>query len=170
MQALQVLRVYTNVPQVYTGSAKPGLKTDMEFPEHRARRSRERWCAPPKQSILSRVLCWLRLTSTIGMTNSCLGRWPRYISRRRSRAYIYRARSALIFRKEGLQLGTVVNSSNGPVAHMLPIVIGEDDVASVQIVSGLEAGDKVIQDPPTRDRGEKVAPQEPSARDSKGGR
>jgi multidrug efflux pump subunit AcrA (membrane-fusion protein) len=79
--------------------------------------------------------------------------------------------SALIFRREGLQLATVVDSSKGPVAHMLPIVIGEDDGASVQIVSGLEAGDKVIQDPPdSLIEGEKVAPQQPAARDSQGGR
>ena len=45
---------------------------------------------------------------------------------------------------------------------MVPIVIGEDDGATVQIVSGLEAGDKVIQDPPdSLIEGEKVAPQQP---------
>ncbi len=53
--------------------------------------------------------------------------------------------SALVFRREGLQVSTVVD---GNVAHLMPVVIGEDDGASVQIVSGLNAGDQVIQDPP----------------------
>ena len=35
MQSLQTLRVYANVPQVYTGSAKRGLKIDVTFPEYR---------------------------------------------------------------------------------------------------------------------------------------
>jgi RND family efflux transporter MFP subunit len=53
--------------------------------------------------------------------------------------------AALIFRREGMRVGTVMN---GDVAHLVPVVIGEDDGASVQIVSGLSAGDRVIQDPP----------------------
>ena len=53
--------------------------------------------------------------------------------------------AALIFRREGLQVSTVVN---GNVAHLVPVIIGEDDGASVQIVSGLNPSDQVIQDPP----------------------
>ena len=62
--------------------------------------------------------------------------------------------SALIFRKEGLRVGTVVD---GGIAHLVPVVIGEDDGATVQIVTGLNAGDQVIQDPPdSLIEGEKV--------------
>ena len=53
--------------------------------------------------------------------------------------------AALIFRKQGLLIGTVVN---GDKAHLARVIIGEDDGASVQIVNGLSASDKVIQDPP----------------------
>ena len=50
------------------------------------------------------------------------------------------------------------NSSNGTVAHLVPVGIGEDDGATVQIVSGLSADDKVIQDPPdSLIEGEKVS-------------
>jgi hypothetical protein len=31
---------------------------------------------------------------------------------------------------------------------MVHVVIGEDDGATVQIISGLQPGDKIIQDPP----------------------
>jgi hypothetical protein len=62
--------------------------------------------------------------------------------------------AALIFRREGLRVGLVVN---GNVAHLVPVVIGEDDGANVQVVAGLGAGDKVIQDPPdSLIEGEKV--------------
>ena len=47
--------------------------------------------------------------------------------------------AALIFRREGMQLGTVVQGSSGTVAHLVPVMIGEDDGATVQIVSGLNA-------------------------------
>jgi multidrug efflux pump subunit AcrA (membrane-fusion protein) len=53
--------------------------------------------------------------------------------------------AALIFRKEGMRVGIV---AEGNVARLVPVVIGEDDGASVQIVNGLNATDRVIQDPP----------------------
>lgn len=172
MQALQVLRVYTNVPQVYTGSAKPGLKLDLAFPEH-----------PGKtfQGTLVRTANAIdpvtrTLLVEIDVNNRDDELMPGALAEVHFKAPVARPTfivpaSALIFRREGLQLGTVVNSSNGPVAHLLPVVIGEDDGASVQIVSGLEAGDKVIQDPPdSLIEGEKVAPQQASSGNSQGGK
>ena len=53
--------------------------------------------------------------------------------------------AALIFRRDGMELATVVD---GDVAHLVHVVIGEDDGATVQIVSGLNPGDQIIQDPP----------------------
>ncbi len=48
--------------------------------------------------------------------------------------------------------------STATSAHLIPVVIGEDDGATVQIVSGLNAGDRVIQDPPdSLIEGEKVS-------------
>jgi hypothetical protein len=62
--------------------------------------------------------------------------------------------AALIFRREGLRVGTVVS---GNVAHLVPVVIGQDDGATAQIISGLSGSDQVIQDPPdSLIEGEKV--------------
>jgi hypothetical protein len=75
--------------------------------------------------------------------------------------------AALIFRKEGLRVGTVVNG----VAHLLPVVIGEDDGANVRIVSGLGSGDQVIQDPPdSLIEGERVQVVSPSTQANAGGK
>jgi hypothetical protein len=76
--------------------------------------------------------------------------------------------AALIFRKEGLRVGTVVN---GSVAHLVPVVIGEDDGANVQIVSGLSASDQVIQDPPdSLIDGERVQVVTPGGQTAAGGK
>ena len=76
--------------------------------------------------------------------------------------------AALIFRKEGLCVGVVVN---GNVAHLLPVVIGQDDGASVQIITGLTPGDKVIQDPPdSLIDGEKVQVVSPASQSNAGGK
>jgi len=75
--------------------------------------------------------------------------------------------ATLIFRKEGLRVGVVVN---GNTAHMVPVVIGEDDGANVQIVSGLSLGDQVIQDPPdSLIEGEKVQVASPGSQTNAGG-
>jgi hypothetical protein len=51
------------------------------------------------------------------------------------------------------------------------VVIGEDDGASVQIVNGLGAGDRVIQDPPdSLIEGEKLYVESPGAPTPAGGK
>jgi len=52
--------------------------------------------------------------------------------------------SVLVFRHEGLRVGTVT----GDTAHLVPVTIGQDDGRTVQIITGLTAQDHVIQDPP----------------------
>jgi hypothetical protein len=79
--------------------------------------------------------------------------------------------AALVFRKEGLRVGTVVKGGAGSIAHLVPVVIGEDDGANVQIVSGLSAADQVIQDPPDSIiEGEKVRVVTPSSQANAGGK
>jgi RND family efflux transporter MFP subunit len=172
MQALQVLRVYTIVPQVYAGNATRGLKLDLTFPEH-----------PGKtfQGTLVRTAEAIdpvtrTLLVEIDVNNRDGELLPGALAQVHFKAPVARPTfivpaAAVIFRREGLQLGTVVNSSNGTVAHLVPVVIGEDDGANVQIVSGLEAGDKVIQDPPdSLIEGEKVTMQQPSGGNAQGGK
>jgi len=67
--------------------------------------------------------------------------------------------SALIFRHEGLRVATVVNND---VAHLMPVIIGQDNGATVEVISGLNASDRVIQDPPdSLIEGEKVYVESP---------
>jgi hypothetical protein len=37
---------------------------------------------------------------------------------------------------------------NNDRAHLVPVVIGQDNGATVEIISGLNAADRVVQDPP----------------------
>ena len=162
MQALGTLRVYTNVPQVYTGDVKRGLKLDLTFPEHPGR---------VFQGTLVRTADAIdpasrTLLVEIDVDNRNGELMPGALAQVHFKAssaqstFIVPA-AALIFRREGLQLSTVVQGSSGPVAHLLPVTIGEDDGATVQIVTGLQASDKVIQDPPdSLIEGEKVSPQQ----------
>jgi RND family efflux transporter MFP subunit len=146
LQAIQTLRVYANLPQAYAGSVKVGAKIDLSFAEHAGKLY---------QGTLTRTADALdpisrTLLVEIDVNNSAGELLPGSLAQvhfkapAAANAYIVPA-AALIFRKEGMRVGTVLNAS---VAHLVPVVIGEDDGASVQIISGLGAADKVIQDPP----------------------
>ena len=67
-----------------------------------------------------------------------------------------------------MQVGTVVN---GDIAHLVPVRIGEDDGANVQVVYGLSANDRVIQAPPdSLIEGEKVTVVSPNSGQGEGGK
>jgi len=146
LQAIQTLRVYTNVPEVYTQSIKNGAKIDLAFPEH-----------PGKvyQGTVVRTAASIDPTNRtllveIDVDNRAGELLPGSLAQVHFKTphigntFIVPA-SALIFRREGLRVATVVN---GNEAHLAPIIIGEDDGATVQVISGLNPTDKVVQDPP----------------------
>ena len=155
LQAIQTLRVYTNLPQLYSQSVTRGSKIDLTFAEH-----------PGKiyQGTLVRTSDSIDPTSRtllveIDVDNRTGELLPGSLAQvhfkntASSSSFIVPS-AALMFRKEGMRVGTVVN---GNVAHLVPVLIGEDDGATVQIVSGIGAADKVIQDPPdSLIEGEKV--------------
>jgi RND family efflux transporter MFP subunit len=146
LQANQTLRVYTNVPQVYSQSVKRGSKIPLTFPEH------------PGGTYQGIVM---RTADAIDPTNRTLlveidvdNRKGELLPGSLAQVHFKTTAvgetfmvpaSALIFRREGMRVATVVN---GNVAHLAPVMIGQDDGATVRIISGLNADDKVIQDPP----------------------
>ncbi len=157
MQALNTLRVYTNVPQVYSSNLKRGSKIDMTFPEYPARTF---------QGILVRTADAIDPTSRtllveLDVDNRKGELLPGSLAQVRFKApsiptFIVPS-SAVIFRRQGTELGILAGDNK---AHLVPVIIGQDDGATVQIVSGLHPGDKVIQDPPdSLIDGEQVSPQ-----------
>ena len=161
MQALNVLRVYTNVPQMYTANLKHGSKIDITFPEFPGR-TFQGTLVRTSQAIdpASRTLL-----VEIDVDNHKGELLPGALAQVHFKAPMMQTFvipvSAIIFRREGTRVG-VLGGDN--IAHVIPVTIGEDDGATVQIVSGLKAGDLVIQDPPdSLIEGEKVSPQNPNS-------
>ncbi len=160
MQALNTLRVYTNVPQLYTTDMKRGSKIDITFPEYPERifqgtlvRTADA-IDPTSRTLLVEIDVDNRkgelLPGSLAQVHFKAAAVPTFVI----------PVSAIIFRREGTQVGTV-GSDN--VAHLIPVTIGQDDGATVQIVSGLKEGDRVIQDPPdSLIEGEKVSPESPA--------
>jgi RND family efflux transporter MFP subunit len=169
LQAIQTLRVYANLPQNYSQNVKRGSKIDLTFAEY-----------PGKtyQGTLVRTSDAIdpasrTLLVEIDVDNRAGELLPGSMAEVHFKTpvagptFIVPA-AALIFRKEGLRVGVVVN---GNVAHLVPVVIGQDDGASVQIITGLSASDQVIQDPPdSLIEGEKLFVQGPGSHSDEGGK
>jgi len=155
LQAIQTLRVYANLPQIYSQTAKPGAKIGVTFAEHPGR-SYEGTLVRTADAIdpVSRtLLVEVDLDNRAGELLPGSLAQVHFKTPAAGQTFIVPA-AALIFRKEGLRVGAVVN---GSIAHLASVVIGEDDGANVQIVAGLNASDQIIQDPPdSLIEGEKV--------------
>jgi RND family efflux transporter MFP subunit len=171
MQALETLRVYTNVPQVYSQTIKHGMKIPLSFPEYPGKiftgtlvRTADA-IDPASRTLLVEIDVVNRDRQLMpGALAQVHFKTPSLGS-----TYIVPT-AALIFRKEGLQVGTVVNSAQGAVAHLVQIGIGEDDGATAQVVSGLNAGDQIIQDPPdSLINGQRVTVVKPGSQSNAGG-
>ncbi len=165
LQAIETLRVYTNVPQLDTQTLKRGMKVGLTFPEYPGRIF-EGTLVRTADAIdpASRTLL-----VEIDVNNGKGELMPGALAQVHFKTppvgptFIVPT-AALIFRREGIQVGTVRNGSQGPVAHLVSVTIGQDDGATAQIVSGLNSGDQVIQDPPdSLIEGEKVTVEKPNS-------
>jgi RND family efflux transporter MFP subunit len=158
MQALQTLRVYTNVPQQYSSNIKRGAKIQMTFPEYPGR-TFEGTLVRTSESIdpASRtLLVEIDLDNRKGELLPGALAQVRFKNPQATPTFVVPV-SAVIFRREGTQVGTLTSNNT---AHLIPVIIGQDDGATVQIVSGLKGDERIIQDPPdSLIDGQRVNPQ-----------
>jgi RND family efflux transporter MFP subunit len=172
MQAIQTLRVYVNLPQVYSQSVKPGMKIDLTFAEH---------VGKTYEGTLVRTADAIdpdsrTLLVEIDVDNRAAELLPGSLAQvhfktpNAGQSVIIPA-AALIFRREGMSVGLVETGSDGTRAHLVPVIIGQDDGATVQIANGLSANDQVIQDPPdSLIDGERVTVVNPGNNSNAGGK
>jgi RND family efflux transporter MFP subunit len=169
LQAIKTLRVYANLPQIYSSVAKPGEKVGLTFQEHPGKTYEGTMVRtadaidPSSRTLLVEVDVDNRSGELLpGALAEVHFKTPTP-----AETFVIPA-ATLLFRREGLRVGTVVN---GDVAHLAPVVIGEDDGVNVQIVSGLSANDRVIQAPPdSLIEGEKVTVVSPGSGNGEGGK
>jgi RND family efflux transporter MFP subunit len=145
LQAIQTLRVYANLPQLYSANVKPGAKIGLTFAEHAGKIYQGSLVrtADAIDPVSRTLLVEIDVDNHAGELLPGSLAQVHFKTPSAGPALIVPA-AALIFRKEGLRVGVV----NGDTAHLVPVVIGEDDGANVQIVTGLSLNDQVIQDPP----------------------
>jgi len=144
--AIQQLRVYINVPQQYSPSAKPGLTADLTLQERPGRR----FTGTLVRTADSIDPATRTLLAEVDVDNRAGELLPGAYAQVHLRVpagtpALILPVSALIFRSDGLQVGIVENSNRATLKN---VVLGHDLGSEVEVVSGLAAEDLVITNPP----------------------
>ena len=154
MQAVQTLRVYTNLPGVFSASIKKGETIDLTFAEHPGQTFQGKLVRtsdaidPASRTLLVEIDVDNRKGDLLAGTLAQVHFKVNPVG-----SVFVIPVSALIFQSQGLEVGTVKDG----VAHLAKVTMGQDDGRTVQIMDGLSKDDKVIQNPPdSLIEGEKV--------------
>jgi RND family efflux transporter MFP subunit len=149
MSSTDVLRVYINVPQIYSRDALPGTKAQLTFSEY-PRRSFEGTLVRTAKSIdvnSRTLLVEVDVDNRKGdLTPGAYTEVHLKVGRPVSSVII--PVSTLLFRSEGLRVAAVEHQGNDDIVKLVPITIGHDDGDTVQVVSGLDANTPIISNPP----------------------
>jgi RND family efflux transporter MFP subunit len=146
MAAISKLRVYINVPQQYSISAKPGLAATLELQQFPGKMFKGTLVRTANSiDLASRTL--LTEVDVDNPTGELLpGAYVQVHLKIPSsvRSVIIPA-TALIFRAQGLQAAVV---NDGQHAEIRDITLGRDYGSEVEVVSGLTTQDHVMMNPP----------------------
>lgn len=145
MASDDVLRVYINVPQVYSRAAVPGVVAELTLAEH------------PNKAFPGKIV---RTSNAIDPASRTLlvevqvdnakhelfpGSYAQvHFKLKSDRPALTLPVSTLLFRSEGLRVGVV----RAGKASLVPITLARDDGRTVEIAGGLQPSDEVIQNPP----------------------
>lgn len=146
ISATDILRVYVNVPQIYSAMTRPGVKAYLTLPEFPGRKfpgtlvRTANAIAPASRTLLIEV--------DVNNSSGTLlpGAYAEVHIGIPGKASTYIVPIAtLIFRSEGIQLATV---DDGKHAKLISVTLGRDFGTRVEVVSDITDQDSIIVNPP----------------------
>ncbi len=146
MAAIWKMRVYANVPQPNSQSALPGMTADLVLPEYPGRRfpckliNTANAIDPATRTLLAQF-------EAANASGALLpGAYAELHMKLSSENPTFLLPvNTLLFRSEGLR---VVAVDSGNRARLIPITLGRDFGNQVEIITGLQGDEQVVQDPP----------------------
>jgi RND family efflux transporter MFP subunit len=140
------LRVYVNVPQVYSQAAKPGLTADLvlsEFPGRRFQGTLVR-TADAIDTNTRTLLVEIAVNNPTGTLLS--GAYAEvHLKLPGATSSFTLPVTTLLFRSEGLRVVTVDDRKH---AELKPITVGRDYGSEIEVLAGLNGDESVIANPP----------------------
>lgn len=140
------LRVYVNVPQMYSRNATPGIAADLtlaEFPGRRFRGTLVR-TAEAIDPVTRTLLAEIDVDNASGELRPGAYAEVHFMLPAGARSLILPV-NTLLFRSEGLRAGVI---RDGNKVELVPITLGKDYGNEVEVVAGISESDSVIENPP----------------------
>lgn len=143
--AVDKLRVFINVPQVYSHVTKPGLKADLTLPEMPGKR----FTGTLVRTADSMDPITRTLLVEVDVLNSTGSLFPGaytevHFNMKANGSTLIIPSSSLVFRADGLRVPVVRDSRT----VLLPVTLGRDFGSTVEVIAGLDQNASVIANPP----------------------
>jgi RND family efflux transporter MFP subunit len=146
ISAINTLRVFVNVPQIYAPDAKKGVAATLTLPQYPGRVFKGKLVRtsdsvdPATRTLLAEIDVENRSGELLPGSYTQV-----HLNVSRAAPALIVPVSALILEPDGLHIATVDDSHH---AHILRVTPGRDFGATVEILSGLAEGQPVIANPP----------------------
>jgi multidrug efflux pump subunit AcrA (membrane-fusion protein) len=142
----QKLRIYVQVPEAYAAAAKPGLEAELRFTGHAG----EKFIAQTVRTsnALDPTLRTLQVELQLDNANRAVfpGAYAEVHFKLAGNAESLRLpANTVLFRAAGLQVATVDSTKH---IQLRSIVQGRDFGSTIEVLSGIEADDRVVVNPP----------------------
>ena len=145
LAAENVLRVYVNVPQPYSLACVPGVPAELTLAEFPGRTFPGKIVRTAKAIDLASRTLLVEVDVPNPKGELFPGAYAQvHFKISSTHPTLIIPVSALMFRSEGLRVAVVRDGK----AKLVPITIGRDDGRTVEVITGLEASDQVIANPP----------------------
>lgn len=146
ISAVDTLRVFINVPQVYAPDARKGVTATLTLPQYPGRQFKGKLVRtsdsvdPATRTLLAEVDVDNRLGELLPGSYTQV-----HLNVSRDAVALIVPVSSLILTSEGLHVATVDENHH---AHILRVTPGRDFGSTIEILSGLKEGEPVIFNPP----------------------
>jgi membrane fusion protein, multidrug efflux system len=139
-------RVYVEVPQTYSSAITPGMKAELRLPEDSAHRYPATVVDTAKAISESSRTLLVQLEADNSKELLLPGAYVEVHFKAPARPGIVRVPiSAILFRQNGLEVATTTADDKVVLKH---IELGRDFGTEVEVISGLQASDRIIDSPP----------------------
>jgi len=144
--AIDKLRVFANVPQVYSHQTRPGMKADLTLPEMPGRRFTGMLVrtADAIDPATRTLLVEVDVINSTGLLFPGAYSELHFNIKANATSLIIPS-SSLVFRSEGLRVPTVIN---GNCVHFVNVTVGRDFGNTVEVLTGLPEDANVVANPP----------------------
>ncbi len=143
---ISVVRIFINVPEVYVPQARPGVETDIDVPGYPGRVFKGKIVRTANALDLNTRTLLVEVDIDNRKGELLPGSYAQvHLKLPMKHPALIVPVSALMFRSDGLRVVTIDSQGH---AHLQPITVGRDWGTEIEVLTGLNPGQGVVDSPP----------------------